>query len=78
MRKKKRGRRRKIGEIEEVHTENVGGKESETEGDDWRKLKWEKHEIKKKMKIKINWSSVMNESNLKNRISRFITNFETI
>lgn len=31
MWKEKRGRRREAGEIEEVNTENVGGKESETE-----------------------------------------------
>lgn len=35
MRKEKRGRRSReveVEEIEEVHTENVGGKESKTEG----------------------------------------------
>jgi len=31
MRKKERGRKREVGKIEKVHTENVGGKESETE-----------------------------------------------
>lgn len=45
----KRGRRRReAGEIEEMLMENVGRKESETIGDNWRKLKWQENEIKRK------------------------------
>lgn len=57
MRKEERGNRREAGEIEEVHTRNVGGKESETGRTIEENWNGKKNEIKNEKKIKINWSS---------------------